>query len=64
MGYLWANMEKIDVQAEREKTRKAIEALEATRAEVEATQAEVEATQAENIRLRALLAKHGIVQNV
>ena len=117
MGYLWENMEKIDVQAEREKSRKIraqlqaeqakmqaemqeLQAkmqeeqakiqeeqakmqeeqakmqeeqakmqaeLEATRtsaqAEVSAKQAEIDTKQTEIIRLKALLAKHGIALN-
>ena len=106
MGYLWENMQKIDVQAEREKSRKMRVQLQeeqakmqeeqakmqeeqakmqeeqakmqeeqakmqaqiqAKQAELDAVrtsaQAELETKQSEIIRLRALLAKHGITLN-
>lgn len=92
MGYLWANMEKIDVQAEREKGRRIREEVRIEREkmqqeqakmqeeqakiqqeltvarisaqeEILAKQEEIDIKQTEIIRLKALLAKHGIALN-
>ena len=75
MGYLWANMEKIDVQAsEAEKNQVKAELADA-KAELAETKAELSGTkvkltvaenraqdaEAENARLKALLAANGIV---
>ena len=46
MGYLWANMEKIDVQA--------------SQAELKEAKAKLSNAEAEVARLKALLAAHGI----
>ena len=76
MGYLWANMEKIDVQAEREKSRKIRAQLQEDReklqedqkklreerAKMQAKMEELQASAQEEIaRLKALLEEHGIV---
>ena len=69
MGYLWANMEKIDVQAERKAAAQARAEREAAQAERDTAQAErdaalakVQEVEAENARLRALLMERGIAQ--
>ena len=67
MGYLWANMEKIDVQGTYEALTQAKAALvvaenRAQNAETELSDTKVKLldAEAENARLKALLEAHGI----
>ena len=75
MGYLWANMEKIDVQASEAEKNQVKAELAVAKAELAETKAELSGTkvkltvaenraqdaEAENARLKALLAANGIV---
>jgi len=47
MGYLWANMRKVDIQEERLKTQKAEEERDAVKAELDAANAKLDAANAE-----------------
>ncbi|MBR3761950.1 MAG: Rpn family recombination-promoting nuclease/putative transposase [Lachnospiraceae bacterium] len=69
MGYLWANMEKIDVQASQAEVAKAKAALIDIQAklsekqvELDEKQVELDEKQAEIERLKAILETHGITQ--
>ena len=53
MGYLWANMEQIDVQAAQAE-------LSNTKTELAVTQARAQDAETENAHLKALLAAHGV----
>ena len=62
MGYLWANMEKIDVQASQAEVAKAKAALIDIQAKLSEKQVELDEKQAEIERLKAILETHGITQ--
>lgn len=62
MGYLWENMEKIDVQASQAEVARAKKELADIQAELADVQTKLADTQTENARLKALLAAHGIAQ--
>ena len=60
MGYLWANMEKIDVQASEAALTAAENRARAAEAELSDTKAELSDTKEELAHLKALLETHGI----
>ena len=60
MGYLWENMEKIDVQGTYEALTQTKEELSNTKKKLVVAENRAQNAEAENAHLKALLAEHGI----